>query len=574
MMHGHGSGGAHAAHTAHHAAHHAAHAAHPPHSAVHHAPLPSQRLDQIRFAPEAAAGVAADMAGGEVASVAAQAVAPASTAKPQARASKDAVGEGNGGDDFTFSFPRHSEDLYRVYAFGFEVLDDTNTENETLSIYDTSSKLIGVLELNGADGGGASDPASSFYGFVSTLPIGYASFDENAAADTIGLAGFVFGYKEHEKTIYPSSAWLLFGGMGLVVLLIERAPLRRHAQMSLPAAAAWLLWCSMLVTLAGVTLWAARGWRQATLYSACFLLNSMLSGDNLVVFMLLLQQAGLDRRHHVAAISHGMLLALGVRILLSLAGAVLLQRFSWLLLVFATFLLFAGCRMLWYPEEIAVAGGAKDSRVAAPGADGESAADVEGGGASSASCAVRCIGACVPLYWSDATGGRYFARNEAGRWSATRMAVCVVGISLSDVVFAMDSVPVILSLTTSPFVLVASQTLSLLWLRPVYFLLAALASYLDSMQQMLAVVLVLISLKIFLESAGVEVPVAAFLSLLAGWRVLALLYVVCARRADRDARGGREGMRCAAEGGAAELDEAEDGAIGALLGAGKDGAPC
>ena len=86
------------------------------------------------------------------------------------------------------------------------------------------------------------------------------------------------------------------------------------------------------------------------------------------------------------------------------------------------------------------------------------------------------------------------------------MAVCVLGVCISDVLFAMDSVPVVLSLTTSPFVLVSSQTLSLLWLRPVYFLLAALASYIDSMQQALAVVLVLISMKIFLEAAGFEVP--------------------------------------------------------------------
>ena len=117
----------------------------------------------------------------------------------------------------------------------------------------------------------------------------------------------------------------------------------------------------------------------------------------------------------------------------------------------------------------------------------------------------------MPLYWSDSTGGRYLARDESGRLCATRMTIAVAAICFSDVLFAMDSVPVVLSLTTSPFLLVTSQAMSLLWLRPVYFLLAALASYLDSMQQALAVVLVLIASKIFLESAGVEVPLALFL---------------------------------------------------------------
>ena len=92
------------------------------------------------------------------------------------------VGEGNGGDDFTFSFPRSSSDLYRVYAFGFDVLDDTDTENETLSIYDTKSELIGVLDLAAISSSAEhSDKSNTFYGFISSTPIGYASFDENAA---------------------------------------------------------------------------------------------------------------------------------------------------------------------------------------------------------------------------------------------------------------------------------------------------------------------------------------------------------------------------------------------------------
>lgn len=94
---------------------------------------------------------------------------------------------------------------------------------------------------------------------------------------------------------------------------------------------------------------------------------------------------------------------------------------------------------------------------------------------------------------------------------------------------SLYQVPVVLSLTTSPFLLVASQTLSLLWLRPIYFLLAALAEHLDSMQQMLAVVLVLISLKIFAEAAGYEVPISLFLGVLVGWRLIAIAWTLLGR---------------------------------------------
>jgi len=141
----------------------------------------------------------------------------------------------------------------------------------------------------------------------------------------------------------------------------------------------------------------------------------------------------------------------------------------------------------------------------------------------------------VPLLWSDTTGGAYLARDAQGRLCATRMALSVLAICLSDVLFAMDSVPVVLSLTTSPFLLVASQAVSLLWLRPVYFLLAAIAHHLDSMQQMLAVVLILIAARTFLEAGGVEVPLQLFVGVLAAWRVLAVLFQLLRSRLRRKA---------------------------------------
>ena len=501
---------------------------------AHHPHIPA-RQDQIRFGdamllPRAGLG-------------AATAAAPhphhhKSSGAATATTAVASVGEGNGGDDFTFSFPRSSSDLYRVYAFGFDVLDDTDTENETLSIYDTKSELIGVLDLAAISSSAEhSDKSNTFYGFISSTPIGYASFDENAAADTIGLAGFVFGYKEHEESVYPPLAWLIFISLLTFVLLAERSPIRSLKTMELRHATIWLLVWTVLAAFLGITLFLLRGWRQSTLYAACFLLNGMLSGDNLFVFMMLLQQAGLPYRYHVTAISHGMLAALALRILLSLAGAVLLQHFSWLLLIFAAFLLYTGVRMFASDEKPP----SMDNMMPTPegslhnglnsngngrgngiGLGGRGSDDSKGGSADESSLAVRCIGSCVPLYWSDATGERYVSRDESGRLCATRMAVCVLGVCISDVLFAMDSVPVVLSLTTSPFVLVSSQTLSLLWLRPVYFLLAALASYLDSMQQALAVVLVLISMKIFLEAAGFEVPLWLFLGVLVGWRVLSI----------------------------------------------------
>jgi tellurite resistance protein TerC len=405
---------------------------------------------------------------------------------------------------------------YRVHAFGFELLGDFEQANETLSVYDASYRLLGVLTL-GQPAGTPAGPASgsTFVGLLCEATIGFASFDElELDSDEIGVAGFVFGYKEYEAGLFPPMAWLLFLAPTAAILLLEDSRLRRLGPMGLRGAVLWLLLWSAVAAAGACALWGLRGWRQSSLFTFCFSLNGLLSGDNLFVFMLLLQQSGLHEQHHALAVSHGMLGALGMRILLSLAGAALLHRFAWIILLFAGVLLATGLKMLVAEP--------------APSLEAKPAADDAAGGDS---VATRCLGRCVPLIWSDATEARYLARDAEGRLCATRMAVVVLAICFADVIFAMDSVPVVLSLTTSPFLLVASQTVSLLWLRPLYFLVVALASYVDSMQQMLALVLILIALKIFAEAAGFEVPISAFVALLFAARVAVVALSMLRRRA-------------------------------------------
>lgn len=172
--------------------------------------------------------------------------------------------------------------------------------------------------------------------------------------------------------------------------------------------------------------------------------------------------------------------ALLVRFALVLAGAALIERFAWVLLVLAALLLAAGAKMLCADDgdepgatrddspgvarPLSAGGSCRDGEGApteasdgAGGAGGTPPVSPGGKAAGSAHWAVRCVGSCMPLQWSDETGGGYTARGAGGRLSATRMSVAVVGIVAADAIFAMDSIPAVLSLTTSPFVLVASQ---------------------------------------------------------------------------------------------------------------------
>jgi len=496
---------------------------------------------------------------------------------------------GNGGDDFTFSFPRDEWGLYDVHAFGLEILDDTVLENETFTVYDHGLHRLGMLRLRAAtsaatataaataaavhaataaaaaaDLPGAAPAAvheavavaaaggeggSAFIGFACAAPVGFASFDESddVSGDQVGVASFVFGYREREAAAYPLQMWAGLAGTLLLALLLEGAWLRRVGpRVGLRAATGWALACAAGALLGAGALWQLRGWRQAVLFCVCFSMNGMLSFDNLFVLILLLQQARLPPQHHLRAINHGVVAALCLRLPLVLCGAALLRRFGWLLLVFAALLLLMGIRMLVWPEPPPPHAPPPpplvraDAEAAAAAA--EAAADANADAAPPADlCAVRCLSACgVPLVWSDATDGAYLARDARGVLCATRLAVVVAAIATSDCLFAMDSVPAVLSLSGSPFVLLSSQCASLLGLRPLYFMLAAVATLLDSMQQALAVVLILIGLKIFLESAGYEVPLLGFAAVLVAWRVVTVCVVLRRRHAGGGGPGGAE----------------------------------
>ena len=454
---------------------------------------------------------------------------------------------GGGSDDFFFTFAGVSiagigavPSAYDVYAFGFELLEYAPTGNETLSVYDPQRRLIGRLPLRREGGGGAvaggagagagmgggSAAVPLFVGVVSEAAVGFVSLDIDAGAVNgyeVSVADFVFGYRENDALArpYPPQAWLLLGGAMLLACVVEWRVLRRlpRSGVSVSAALLWLAAWGVVGALGGGCVWAARSREHAAMYGVLALLNCMLSSDNLFVFMVLLQQAGVRAEHQPKALCFGMLLAILGRTLLLLAGAALLERFWWLKFACAALLLFLGAKMLLYPE-------------ATPDAEHDDAFD------PSDYLAVRCVGRCVPLLWSDATGGAFVARDERGRWCVARMLVMVVAIGSSDMIFALDSVPVMLSLTHNTFLLVLASAASMLGLRPLYFLLSALAGLMDSLQRMLAVVLILIGSRTFAEAAGLPIPLVGFVATLLVWRIAFMLYALWATsRGDAEGKG-------------------------------------
>ena len=239
------------------------------------------------------------------------------------------------------------------------------------------------------------------------------------------------------------------------------------------------------------------------------LLNAALSPDNLVVFMMFLKSAQLPARHHRRVISDGFLFAIALRLGTMIATSALLEAFSPLRLILALVVFLKGLQMVvdgWR---------AADAPADGPEAPPQDAAD---------HWAVKALARVVPVSWSDDSDGVCILRN-AGRFYVTRTTALIFAIGWCDLTFSSDNITAILALTTDAFTITATMTLSILALRPVYFLCFAFVDYLDALDSALGVILVVIGGKLLLGLAGVEVPLWAVVLVLTVWRIGVAAYV-------------------------------------------------
>lgn len=234
---------------------------------------------------------------------------------------------------------------------------------------------------------------------------------------------------------------------------------------------------------------------------------------------------------HRRVISNGFLIATLLRVGTTLATSRLLEAFAPLQVVLAVLVLAKGLQMLW--------DGWRKS--CTPGASGDADGVVPPPSLED-HWLVRTLRRCVLVKWSDETDAHCIICERAEspsptgcccclprcwyHFHLTRTTVLAFAIGVSDLTFSSDNIAAALALTTEPFALVVSFTLSILLLRPVFFLLAAFVRYLDALDSALGVILVLIGLKLCLALAGIETPLWIFAGLLTAWRLVVMLYVI------------------------------------------------
>ena len=259
------------------------------------------------------------------------------------------------------------------------------------------------------------------------------------------------------------------------------------------------------------------GWDAATtaLFLTGYLVELCLSMDNVFVIAMIFSYFGVPRPWQHRVLFWGILGALVLRGTMIWLGAELLERVHWMMYVFGAFLLFTGLKMLRAPAE-------------------EAPPDL------SRNPVVRWVRHCLPV--SDGFDRERFTTRSQGRWMLTPLAVVLLVVETTDVVFAVDSIPAIFGITREPFLVFTSNIFAILGLRSLYFVLASAMGQFRHLKKGLALVLVFIGAKMLGEEPllrwlGDRLKYVS-LAVVVGLIGLSILASVLSNHRDRDGRKG------------------------------------
>ena len=272
----------------------------------------------------------------------------------------------------------------------------------------------------------------------------------------------------------PPFAWIGFSVFILAMLALDLGVFHRRSHtVSLREALGWTTAWATLALLFGAGLWRLAGPEKAVEFLTGYLIELSLSADNVFVIALLFTYFAVPASFQHKVLFWGVLGAVAMRLVMILLGTALVHEAAWVLYVFGALLVVAGARMVSnrveevHPERNPV---------------------------------VRLFRRLMPV-----TAGfredRFLVR-EAGRWLATPLLIVLVCVEVTDLAFAIDSIPAVFSVTLDPFIVFTSNVFAILGLRSLYFLLARAVNAFRYLKPALGIVLVFAGAKLLLAQTA------------------------------------------------------------------------
>ncbi len=299
---------------------------------------------------------------------------------------------------------------------------------------------------------------------------------------------------------------LLWGGFAVVVAIMLAIDLllqgrRGSHSMTMKQAAGWsILWVTLSLLFNAAFWWylvqtqgRAVADPQALAFLTGYLIEKALAVDNVFVWLMLFSYFAVPPALQRRVLVYGVLGAIVLRTIMIFAGSWLISQFDWLLYVFGAFLLFTGVKMALAKEDDS---GIGDKPL------------------------VRWIRSHLRM--TDKIESERFFTRKNGVLFATPLLLVLILVELSDVIFAVDSIPAIFAVTTDPFIVLTSNLFAILGLRAMYFLLAGVAERFSMLKYGLSVILVFIGVKMLIVDFY-HIPVAISLGVVGGILAITLL---------------------------------------------------
>ncbi len=289
--------------------------------------------------------------------------------------------------------------------------------------------------------------------------------------------------------------WAAFWITVISALFIDLTVLNKHhGHVSIKEAGIMVgAWVS-LALLFGGAIWLFEGPQHALSFYTGYVLEYSLSIDNMFVFILIFSYFAIPHDLQPKALLWGILGAVALRFVFIFVGVQLISLFSWTIYVFGALLIFTAAKMLLQKEDDEFD--------------------------PSQSLPLKIMRKFIPLK-TDYHGENFFIK-DAGKWFATPLFAAVLVIEMSDLIFAVDSIPAVLSITQDTFLVYSSNIFAIIGLRSLYFLLSGMAGKFPYLKYGISVILFFVGVKMLL-SHYIKIPILASLGVIVGLLALSIV---------------------------------------------------
>jgi len=302
------------------------------------------------------------------------------------------------------------------------------------------------------------------------------------------------------------AVWVGFTALVVGLLVLDLGVLNRRSHvLTTKEAVSWSGGLIVLALLFGGFLYWREGLQHALEYYTGYIVELSLSVDNLFVFILIFNYFSVPAAAQPKVLKWGILGAIVLRFIMIVAGALLLRRFEWIIYVFGGIIVITGIRMLT----------GRDERIQ-----------------PEKNPVIRLARKVFPFSKSY-DGTKFFCRTSGGRLLATPLVLVLLLVEWSDLVFAIDSIPAIFSVTRDPFLVYSSNVFAILGLRAMFFVLADAMDRFAYLKPGVALILILVGTKMTLD-AWIHVPI--YVSLGVVILIIAGSVVLSLRRSARESR--------------------------------------